>query len=117
MSYIASVPYLRAHRERAAGAAARLWEMPLEKDVPSRMAAQPMPLRAESTREMLCNGFASADTKCTPTALTLSSVLIRAFIEEARHRAEAVAREEGDAEVTDEHLEKILPQLLLDFGP
>ena len=36
---------------------------------------------------------------------------------EAWHRAAAEASDDGDTEVLDEHLEKILPQLLLDFGP
>ena len=82
-------------------------------------AAQQMPIRDSSLRDILQLGFASQDTKLANTApaLSLSSVLVRAFVEEARHRAEAVALEDGADAVTDEHLEKILPSLLLDFGP
>ena len=77
---------------------------------------QPMPMREAALREVLASGFASADTKVMPQAMLLASMLIRAFVEEARYRAEAQACEEGATEVTDVHLEKILPQLLLDFA-
>ena len=78
--------------------------------------AKPLPIRENALRDVLAAGFA-ADTKLQPAALTLSSVLIRQFVEEACHRAEAEATDDGETEITDEHLEKILPQLLLDFGP
>lgn len=81
------------------------------------LSAQPMPMREAVLRDILTTGFASSDTKLVPNALTLSSVYVRAFVEEARHRAEAVALEEGAASVADEHVEKILPALLLDMGP
>lgn len=82
-------------------------------------AAQQMPIRDSSLCEILKLGFASQDTKLAANSpsLTLSSVLVRAFVEEARHRATAVALEDGADTVTDEHLEKVLPSLLLDFGP
>ena len=78
--------------------------------------ALPLPMRDTAWRDLLSSGFAS-ETKLAPSALTLSSVLCRAFVEEAKHRAEAVAAEEGATRVTEEHLEKVLPGLLLDFGP
>ena len=88
-----------------------------EEAVPVLAEAQPMPMREATLRDILSSGFASPDAKLTPHALSLSSVLVRAFVEEARHRAETVALEESAVEVTDEHLEKVLPSLLLDFGP
>lgn len=45
----------------------------------------------------------------------LSCVNCSDFVLEAFHRAAAVARSEGDVSVKTQHLEKILPQLLLDF--
>ena len=82
-------------------------------------AAQQMPIRDSSLSEILKLGFASQDTKLAANSpsLTLTSVLVRAFVEEARHRATAVALEDGADTVTDEHLEKVLPSVLLDFGP
>jgi len=45
-----------------------------------------------------------------PCIFAVTLVIIEAF-----HRAAEVARSEGNASVKTEHLEKILPQLLLDF--
>ena len=78
--------------------------------------AAPLPMRDNVLRDILASGFQHG-TKIQPAALSLSSVLIRSFIEECWHRAAAEAEDAGDAEITEEHLEKILPQLLLDFGP
>jgi hypothetical protein len=79
-------------------------------------AASLLEMRDAALVEVLRTGF-SADTKLQPAAVTLTSVLVRAFLEEACARAAKEARDEGGDEVTDEHLEKILPQLLLDMGP
>jgi len=78
--------------------------------------AASLPLRENILRDILASGF-SHGTKLMPAALGLSSILVRAFIEEAVARAAAEAQESGDEEIRDEHLEKILPQLLLDMGP
>ena len=56
-------------------------------------------------------------TKVGPAAQQLSSVLVRAFISEAWHRAEAEAKSSHADSIEAEHLEKVMPQLLLDFGP
>uniref|UniRef100_A0A0B7AHV5 Centromere protein X n=2 Tax=Arion vulgaris TaxID=1028688 RepID=A0A0B7AHV5_9EUPU len=48
-------------------------------------------------------------------ALDLVTELLRVFTKEALSRAAVQAKDEGDARVTIEHLEKILPQLLLDM--
>ena len=74
----------------------------------------PLPIRETILRDILASG-ASHNTKMMPQAIALSSVFIRAFVEEAWHRAAAEAEESGDEQVTEVHLEKILPQLLLDF--
>ena len=79
-------------------------------------SARPLPIRDAALREILMAGF-SQHTKITPPALGLSSILIRCFVEEAWHRAAMEASDSGDAEITPEHLEKILAQLLLDMGP
>ena len=76
--------------------------------------AAPLPIRENILKEILSSGSSKT---MQPQAVTLSSYLVRAFIEEARSRAAAEAEESGDDENTKEHLEKILPQLLLDFGP
>ena len=107
--------------------------------------AVPLPIREAVLRDILMSGFVT-DAKMGPAALSLSSVLVRAFVEcvthhplrtelvsrppacpivmrrEAWHRAAAVAQHENEDEdetavVTPEHLEQVLPQLLLDFGP
>ena len=79
--------------------------------------AAPLPIRDNILKEILASGFSHNAKGMMPQAITLSSYLLRAFIEEARCRAAAEAEESGDEEITEEHLEKILPQLLLDFGP
>ncbi|KAL5717932.1 FANCM-MHF complex subunit Mhf2 [Ranunculus cassubicifolius] len=48
-------------------------------------------------------------------ALKLSCELLRSFIAEAVHRAAAIAEAEGVSKIEPTHLERILPQLLLDF--
>ena len=76
----------------------------------------PVPIHENLLQEILLSG-ASHETRANPQALALTSVLVRSFVEECWHRSAAEAEEAGDAEIKEEHLEKILPQLLLDFGP
>ena len=71
-----------------------------------------MPLRESVLREMLTH---ESGAKITSVGLHLSSVLVRAFVMEAWHRAASEAERSCASEVDAEHLEKILPQLLLDF--
>lgn len=54
-------------------------------------------------------------TAVTQDALTLSASLVEAFVRELVGRAQQLAALQGDACVEPEHLERILPQLLLDF--
>ena len=79
--------------------------------------AERFPIRENILRDILASGTAQGPKSFVPAAVSVSSVLIRAFIEEAWSRAAAEAEECGDDEVKEEHLEKILPQLLLDMGP
>ncbi|GLT73189.1 hypothetical protein SLA2020_450650 [Shorea laevis] len=48
-------------------------------------------------------------------ALKLSCELLRVFIAEAVQRAATIAEAEGVSKIEATHLERILPQLLLDF--
>eukprot|EP00050_Salpingoeca_kvevrii_P010406 m.8211 g.8211 ORF g.8211 m.8211 type:complete len:82 (-) comp2835_c0_seq2:78-323(-) len=53
--------------------------------------------------------------KVSQDALKLWAEYLRIFVIEATHRAECTARADMSSSVEPEHLEKILPQLLLDF--
>ena len=53
--------------------------------------------------------------KMTKNAKDMASEFLSAFLSEALSRAAFKADEEGSDEVDVTHLEKILPQLLLDF--
>lgn len=79
-------------------------------------ACAALSIRAPLLKEILTAGFKSG-TKISPAAQQLSSVLVHAFINEAWHRAAAEAEASHAESVDAEHLEKIMPQLLLDFGP
>ncbi|KAM7273450.1 hypothetical protein ACFE04_028114 [Oxalis oulophora] len=54
-------------------------------------------------------------TSANPNALKLSCQLLRVFITEAVQRAATIAEAEGVTKIQPTHLERILPQLLLDF--
>ncbi|VFQ80634.1 unnamed protein product [Cuscuta campestris] len=65
-------------------------------------------------------GAANTSRRNRPTyanaaALKLSCELLRVFVAEAVHRAAAIAEAEGTTRIEATHLERILPQLLLDF--
>lgn len=49
-------------------------------------------------------------------ALKLKAELLRVFVDEAVSRSGQLARQEGFSEINPEHIEKVLPQLLLDFS-
>mmetsp|Transcript_26197 Transcript_26197/g.43357 ORF Transcript_26197/g.43357 Transcript_26197/m.43357 type:complete len:117 (+) Transcript_26197:36-386(+) len=68
-------------------------------------------------KQLIAGHFSSPRTKISQEAVQLSSGLIRCFALEALHRAAAEAESVGAPEVLCEHLEKVLPQLLLDFNP
>ncbi|KAK9198151.1 hypothetical protein WN944_013334 [Citrus x changshan-huyou] len=54
-------------------------------------------------------------TSANANALKLSCELLRVFVTEAVQRAAAIAEAEGVSKIEATHLERILPQLLLDF--
>ncbi|GER53197.1 centromere protein X [Striga asiatica] len=54
-------------------------------------------------------------TSANANALKLSCELLRLFVSEAIQRAATIAEAEGSLKIEATHLERILPQLLLDF--
>ncbi|XP_059642009.1 protein MHF2 homolog [Cornus florida] len=54
-------------------------------------------------------------TSANTSALKLSCELLRVFVTEAVQRAATIAEAEGVGKIEATHLERILPQLLLDF--
>ncbi|KAL9439074.1 hypothetical protein AB3S75_024689 [Citrus x aurantiifolia] len=54
-------------------------------------------------------------TSANANALKLSCELLQVFVTEAVQRAAAIAEAEGVSKIEATHLERILPQLLLDF--
>lgn len=54
-------------------------------------------------------------TSANANALKLSCELLRNFVTEAVQRAATIAEAEGADKIEATHLERILPQLLLDF--
>ena len=59
---------------------------------------------------------AAANIKLTAGAAKTCGELLRLFVLEARYRAEAEARSEGDETIRPEHLEAALAELLADFS-
>jgi len=53
--------------------------------------------------------------KATPEAMAMAAAYIELFIEEAVNRCILLAEAEGDESLDLSHVERILPQLLLDF--
>ncbi|KAM7479823.1 hypothetical protein LguiA_028036 [Lonicera macranthoides] len=54
-------------------------------------------------------------TSANANALKLSCELLRVFVTEAVQRAATIAEAEGVGKIEATHLERVLPQLLLDF--
>ena len=84
---------------------------------PSSAEPPRLAIRDSVLKEVVACGWEEARTKISPDAIQLTSALMHSFVHELRHRATAEAAASDAAEVTPEHLERILPQLLLDFGP
>ncbi|CAL9056428.1 protein MHF2 homolog [Musa acuminata AAA Group] len=57
----------------------------------------------------------SRPTTANPSALRVSCELLRLFVTEAIERTAIIAEAEGINKIEPTHLERILPQLLLDF--
>ncbi|KAA8542198.1 hypothetical protein F0562_023350 [Nyssa sinensis] len=76
--------------------------------------------RNEGTEALESEVGAGTSKKNRPTsvnanALKLSCELLRVFVTEAVQRAATIAEAEGVSKIEATHLERILPQLLLDF--
>ena len=72
-------------------------------------------LKEQCVKKLLSLSFKEEKTRISPDALKLMTNLIQLFIEEAVARAEIQAGNEAATSVEVDQLEKILPQLLLDF--
>jgi len=59
--------------------------------------------------------FTSEKTKYSNEGLAMTTEMLRIYVLEAAHRAASQAKSEGSQVVELEHLEKVLPQFLLDF--
>ncbi len=59
--------------------------------------------------------FKNEKTKISKEALKLIAEMARVHVVEILMRSATEAKTTAEPEVTDEHLEKVLPQLLLDF--
>ncbi|XP_074577783.1 protein MHF2 homolog [Curcuma longa] len=76
--------------------------------------------RDEETEAVDVEVGAGASKKSRPTtahhsALSVSCELLRLFVAEAIERTAIIAEAEGANKIEPTHLERILPQLLLDF--
>ncbi|KAF8408340.1 hypothetical protein HHK36_007489 [Tetracentron sinense] len=76
--------------------------------------------RNQGTKNLDCELRAGPSKRNRPTpananALKLSCELLQVFITEAVQRAATIAEAEGTSKIEATHLERILPQLLLDF--
>ncbi|XP_065833218.1 centromere protein X-like [Oscarella lobularis] len=71
--------------------------------------------RTETVKELLNLFFKDKKTKVGTTALELASELLRIFVVEAAARSVEIAKADSSSAVKVEHLQKVLPQLLLDF--
>ncbi|KAH0975404.1 hypothetical protein GBA52_017303 [Prunus armeniaca] len=74
----------------------------------------------EGTDALDCEVGAGTSKKNRPTsangnAVKLSCELLRNFVTEAVQRAATIAEAEGVSKIEATHLERVLPQLLLDF--
>ncbi|XP_046856515.1 centromere protein X-like [Xenia sp. Carnegie-2017] len=77
--------------------------------------AEEITFKIETINKLLHEHFKDKKTKLTEDALKLMAEFLRVFVAEGAARAGHQAKTESAATVEIEHLEKILPQLLLDF--
>ena len=80
-----------------------------------KMAEKSM-FKKETVRQLSKISFKSEKTKFNNESLLLTTEMLRVYVLEAAHRAAYQAKSEGSDSVNLEHLEKVLPQLLLDFN-
>ena len=69
---------------------------------------------SERTVEQLAK-MEAPGIKFSNEGLSLTTEMLRIYTLEAAHRAAAQVKAEGGSQVEVEHIQKILPQLLLDF--
>nr|XP_043607767.1 protein MHF2 homolog [Erigeron canadensis] len=67
------------------------------------------------TEERVGTSKKNRPTSANSNAVKLSCELLRLFVTEAVQRAATIAEAEGGDKIEATHLERILPQLLLDF--
>ncbi|KAK7111492.1 centromere protein X-like [Littorina saxatilis] len=78
------------------------------------MADIPATFKAKTVQSVLQLHFKDDKTKVNTDALTLVTELLRVFVSEAAERSAVQAQKDGSNRASVEHVEKILPQLLLD---
>ncbi|XP_076459176.1 centromere protein X-like isoform X2 [Babylonia areolata] len=78
------------------------------------MADHRASFKAKTVQSILQRHFCDDKTKVNTDALNLMTELIRVFTSEAAERSAVQAKKDGSDVVSVEHVEKILPQLLLD---
>lgn len=72
-------------------------------------------LKEETIKVFLLKHFKEDKTRLSSDAVLMMKLLMELFVEEALKRANRQAKLESSGSVGIDHLEKILPQLLLDF--
>jgi len=71
--------------------------------------------KEKTVEELLQSSLGDDKCKASGDAVKLSGWLLEVFVLEAAERARSQAHVENTPKIDTEHLEKILPQLLLDF--
>ena len=95
----------------AAGAGDAAGAIPAAADAP----AAPLVLKERTVEELLQLHFSSPRTRLGADGLRLTTLALQLYVREAALRAADQARLTGAPEVGLEHLEKILPQWLMDI--
>ena len=72
-------------------------------------------LKEETIKLFITKHFQEEKTRLSSEALSAFTKLLELYVDEALNRANEQARLESMRDVSIEHLEKILPQLMLDF--
>lgn len=72
-------------------------------------------IKEETIKKLLQSHFKEEKTRLSPEALKVFTKFVELFIREGINRSIIQAQNEDLNTVEVEHLEKILPQLLLDF--
>ncbi|TFK05837.1 prothymosin alpha [Platysternon megacephalum] len=108
---------------RGGGAASGLYEVPCANHRPGARRCPPpcgaagarFPRCAETVNKILHLHFKDDKTRVSSDALLLMAEMLNVFVREAAARSARQAQAEELDRVDIEHVEKVLPQLLLDF--